>query len=132
MELKNLKYEVEGKVGILTVNRPKVLNALNAETVREIIDTVSRLKEEGDISVLVVTGEGEKAFVAGADINEFVGQGVKEGFEFSRSFQEMTSSLEKMGIPTIAMVNGLALGGGCEIALACSIRVLSEQGHEMQ
>jgi len=126
MEFNNLKYEVEGKVGILTFNRPKVLNALNGETVREIIKAVSQIKEEGNVSVLAMTGEGEKAFVAGADINEFVGQGVKEGFEFSRSFQEMTSSIEKIGIPTIAMVNGLALGGGCEIALACSLRVLSQ------
>jgi len=126
MEFNNLKYEKEGKVGILTVNRPKVLNALNKETVKEIKEAARHVKEAGEVNVLVITGEGDKAFVAGADISEFVDLGLKDGFDFSRNFQEMTNVVENLGIPVIAMVNGLALGGGCELALACTFRILSE------
>lgn len=126
MQFNNLKYEKEGKVGILTVNRPKVLNALNKETVKEIKEAARQVKEAGEVNVLVITGEGDKAFVAGADISEFVDLGLKDGFDFSRNFQEMTNVVENLGIPVIAMVNGLALGGGCELALACTFRILSE------
>ncbi|MBW1996440.1 MAG: enoyl-CoA hydratase/isomerase family protein [Deltaproteobacteria bacterium] len=126
MEFSNLKYEREGKVGILTVNRPKVLNALNKETVKEIREAALKIKEAGDVNVLIITGEGDKAFIAGADISEFKDLGLREGFDFSRNFQEMTNVIENLGIPVIAMVNGLALGGGCEVALACTLRILSE------
>ena len=126
MELKNLKYDVEGDIGILTVNRPKAMNALNRETVDEITQSVNQIKEEGNTRVLILTGEGEKAFVAGADISEFREVGLKEGFDFSRRLQAMNDNIEKMGIPVIAMLNGLALGGGCELALACTLRIISE------
>ncbi len=114
------------KRGILTINRPDKLNALNTETVSEIGNAMDLVKKEDNTKVLVLTGAGNKAFMAGADISEFVDLGIKEGFEFSRNIQAMTRKVENMGKPVVAMVNGLALGGGCELALACTVRILSE------
>ena len=126
MELKNLIYEVKENVGILTVNRPKFLNALNRETLSEMRTLLKKIKEENSVRVLIITGSGEKAFIAGADITEFETMGLADSFEFSRYGQALTLELETLGIPTIAAVNGLALGGGFEVALACNLRVASE------
>lgn len=127
MEYKNLKYKEKDGVGILTINRPDKLNALNSETIGELGAFINKLKSEGSIRVLVITGAGERAFVAGADIGEFTKLGLGEGFDFSRNFQLVTLDLERMNIPVIGAINGLALGGGCELALACHVRILSEK-----
>ena len=127
MEFKNLTYEVREKIGILTVNRPKLLNALNRETITEMRALLMKIKEENSVRVLIVTGSGEKAFIAGADITEIETMGLSDSFEFSRFGQALTLELETLGIPTIAAVNGLALGGGFEVVLACTLRIASER-----
>jgi len=127
MEYKNLKYEEKDEVGILTINRPDKLNALNAETIGELGTFLSNVKTKGSIRVLVVTGAGERAFVAGADVGEFTKLGLGGAFDFSRNLQRVTLDLERMNIPVIGAINGLALGGGCELALSCHVRILSEK-----
>jgi len=126
MEYRNVTFEIKDEIGVLTINRPKVMNALNAATMSEITHAVNRVKKEKEVRSLIITGAGEKAFIAGADINEFVDLGLKEGYDFCRSGHDMLRELESLGIPTIAAVNGLALGGGCELAMACTFRILSE------
>ncbi|MBU2497948.1 MAG: enoyl-CoA hydratase/isomerase family protein [Proteobacteria bacterium] len=126
MDYRNIIYEVKDKVGYLTVNRPKRLNALNVEALQEIGDALAGAKSDEQVRVIVLTGAGDKAFVAGADITEFEGVGLKEGYDFARRGQKLTQDLEGLGKPSIAAVNGLALGGGCELALACTFRILSE------
>lgn len=127
MEYKYLKYEKKNGVGILTIDRPKKLNALNSEIVGELGAILNDIKSEGSIRALVLTGSGGRAFVAGADIGELTALGLGDGFEFSRNFQIVTLALERMNIPVIGAINGLALGGGCELALACHVRILSEK-----
>jgi len=119
-------YEEREGIGFLTVNRPSKLNALNAHTINEIKDALQKFKEDDSVRVVILTGAGEKAFVAGADIDEIEPIGLKDGLEFSRNGQGMNRCLEELGKPSIAAVNGLALGGGCELALACTFRILSE------
>ena len=126
MDYKNVKFREENGIGVLTINRPKALNALNAETIEEIRAVLSGVKENSGVRVLIVTGAGEKAFVAGADIAEIKDLGLKDGFDFLGRGHQMNRDIETLGIPTIAAVNGLALGGGCELALSCSLRVVSE------
>jgi len=126
MGYKNVDYRIEDNVGILTIDRPKALNALNAETIREIRLVLDEVKKNQEIRVLIITGGGEKAFVAGADIGEIKELGLKDGFDFLRRGHQMNHDIETLGIPTIAAINGLALGGGCELALSCSLRVVSE------
>jgi enoyl-CoA hydratase len=126
MDYKNIIYEVKDSVGYLTVNRPKRLNALNIESIQEIGDVLAGAKNDDRVRVIIVTGAGDKAFVAGADISEFEGVGLDKGFDFARRGQKLTQDLEGLGKPSIAAVNGLALGGGCELALACTFRILSE------
>jgi len=127
MEFKNLIYEIKDKIGILTLNRPKLLNALNHETLFEMNTLLRQIKEEHNVGVLIMTGSGEKAFIAGADISEIEAMGLADSFEFSRYGQTVTCELETLGIPTIAAVNGLALGGGFEFALACNLRIAAEK-----
>lgn len=127
MEYQNIIFEVKEGIGLLTINQPKKLNALNAATVDEIMDVVGRVKADEKIRVLIITGAGDKAFVAGADVSEFVNIGLKEGYDFTRKGHQMNRGLEWLGIPTIAAVNGLALGGGCELAMACTFRIVSEK-----
>ncbi len=126
MEYDGIIYEKRENVGFLTINRPTKLNALNAHTIDEIKDALQKFKEDDDVRAVILTGAGEKAFVAGADIDEIEPIGLKEGFDFARNGQGMNSCLEELGKPSIAAVNGLALGGGCELALACTFRILSE------
>lgn len=126
MDYKNIIYEVRENIGFLTIDRPKRLNALNGEAIEEIGDVLAKAKTDDEIRVVIVTGSGEKAFVAGADITEFEDIGLKDGFNFSRKGQGMNHDLEELGKPSIAAVNGLALGGGCELALSCTFRILSE------
>jgi enoyl-CoA hydratase len=123
---KTLIYEKKDGVGKLTFNRPEKLNALSNELIEELSRFIDEAENDGDLRVLVVTGAGEKAFVAGADIQELVSRDALAGRKVSRARQEVFSRIESLPVPTIAAVNGYALGGGLELALACSIRLCSE------
>ena len=126
MAYENLLYEVKDQIGYITFNRPKVLNALNRKTVEELDDCIIRAHGDDAVRALILTGAGEKAFVAGADINELAQRTPVDGKEFSLFGQEIFHRLETMGKPSIAAINGFALGGGCELALACTMRIASK------
>ncbi len=126
MEFNNLLVEIENNIAIVKVNRPEKLNALNTETVEELDRAFSQLNEDRNIFVIILTGSGEKAFVAGADISELNKLDEQSAKKFSEYGQNVFSRIEKMEKPVIAAVNGYALGGGCEIALACNIRLASD------
>lgn len=126
MEFKNIVYKTEGSIGILTINRPKALNALNTETVTEISACVAQIKADPTVKVLIVTGDGAKSFVAGADIVEMSTKNPVEGRNFGKLAQQAFTDIENLPQPVIAAVNGYALGGGCELACACDFRYASE------
>ncbi|OGP62314.1 MAG: hypothetical protein A2170_15325 [Deltaproteobacteria bacterium RBG_13_53_10] len=126
MEYKNVLLSFEGEIGILTINRPKALNALNMETLKEIRLAIQEAKDHLELKVLVVTGAGEKAFVAGADIMEMKGMNSLQALEFSKLGHTTLKMLEEFDRPVIGAVNGFALGGGTEIALACDFVYASE------
>lgn len=119
-----LKIDVAGSIATVTVSRPKAMNALNTQFFREMDQWVAEVKTRDDVKVMIVTGEG-KAFVAGADIAEMVDMSQDQAREFSRTGQNTFRSLELLDIPVIAAINGFALGGGCEFAMACDIRIAS-------
>jgi enoyl-CoA hydratase len=123
MAYDNLLFEVSDKIARVTFNRPNVLNALNRKTMDELGDCLKKVRADDDIRVLILTGAGEKAFVAGADINELSQQTPVNGREFTLYGQEIFHRLETLGKPVIAAINGFALGGGCELALACTLRI---------
>ncbi len=123
MAYENLLYEKKDQIGYLTFNRPKVLNALNRKTMEELGDVLARARDDAEVRVLILTGAGEKAFVAGADINELAQRTPVDGKDFSIFGQEVFRMLETLGKPSIAAINGFALGGGCEMALACTVRI---------
>lgn len=123
---KNLKIEIEGPVAIITLSRPEVHNALNAETKAELASLLQVLNEDSKVRVIIITGAGEKAFCAGADINELKGLTPLEGLERVATGQALSKQIEALDKPVIAAINGYALGGGCELALACDIRIASE------
>jgi len=125
MSYENLLYEKKDAIAYITFNRPKVLNALNRKTVEELHLVLSDARDDASVRVLILTGSGEKAFVAGADINELAQQTPVNGKEFSLFGQSVFHLLETMGKPSICAINGFALGGGCELALCCSIRLAS-------
>ena len=127
MAYENLLFEVRDGVGVLTLNRPKALNALNARTVGEIDAVLQREALDPAVKALVVTGAGEKAFVAGADISEMNGLTPDQGRAFAAAGQRAFARLEALPIATIAAVNGFALGGGSELALACDLVYASEK-----
>lgn len=122
-----LIYEKKGPVGLLTVHRPEKLNALSNRLISELRTLLSEIEGDEDLRALVLTGAGDKAFVAGADIGELVERDAVLGSKVSRERQDVFSRLENLSVPTIAAVNGYALGGGLELALACSIRICSEK-----
>jgi enoyl-CoA hydratase len=126
MSYENLLYEKKDGIAYITFNRPKVLNALNRKTVEELQQVLLAAKEDASVRVLILTGSGEKAFVAGADINELAQQTPVNGKEFSLFGQSVFHLVEAMGKPSICAINGFALGGGCELALCCSIRLASK------
>jgi enoyl-CoA hydratase/carnithine racemase len=126
MSYENLLYEKRDRIGFVTFNRPKVLNALNRKTMEELERILVDARADDDVRVLILTGAGEKAFVAGADINELAVQKPVGGIETALFGQSVLHRLETLGKPSIAAVNGLALGGGCELALACTIRLASK------
>lgn len=125
-QFENLKFEIKGAIAYITVNRPKVLNALNTATIAELHAAFSAVRDENEIRVAILTGEGEKAFIAGADINELAAQGPVQAKEYALRGQAAFDLIENCGKPVIACVNGFALGGGCELAMACTLRLASE------
>jgi enoyl-CoA hydratase len=126
MNFDNLVLERDGGVAILTVSRPKVLNALNMQTLDELRRAVLELKHDAAVRAVILTGAGEKSFVAGADINELATQTPTTGREHAIAGQHVLDLIEHLGKPVIAAINGYALGGGCELAMACTIRIASE------
>ncbi len=124
--MNNLILEVEAPIAVLKISRPKALNALNSETLDELDQVLSEIESNDDIKVLILTGDGEKAFVAGADIAEMVNFTAAEGRAFGMRAAGPFFKLQNMRQATIAAVNGFALGGGCEICMACDIRIASD------
>ena len=126
MEYQNLIYSQSSGIATVTINRPTKLNALNSGTINELKTVFTSIKKDDDVNIVILTGAGEKAFVAGADIAELNQLDVISGKEFAEKGQEVFDLIENLGKPVIAAVNGFALGGGCELALACHIRIASE------
>ncbi len=124
-EFENLKYRKESHLGILTLSRPKFLNALNSALLVELGQAIDMISDDSEIHVLIITGDG-KSFVAGADINEMKNYNSEQGRAWGELGSSVFKKIDEMKIPTIAAVNGFALGGGCELALACDIRIASE------
>jgi enoyl-CoA hydratase len=121
-----LLVERDDAVAIVTINRPKVLNALNAQTIDELDQVMRELQRSDDVRAVVLTGAGEKSFVAGADINELAVLSPAEGQRHGRRGQAVFDLIEHLGKPVIAAINGFALGGGCELAMACTIRIAAD------
>ena len=126
MAYENILLEKKSSIAYVTVNRPKVLNALNMATMEELRSAFHDIKSDANIRVAMLTGSGEKAFIAGADISELAKQDAITGKEYTHRGQSVLSLIENLGKPVIACINGFALGGGCEIALACTMRLASE------
>lgn len=126
MAYQNIIVETENRIGIIEINRPKKLNALNQDTIAELHQAFDQLDKDSETRVIIITGSGEKAFVAGADISEFADFGPDKGRELSLQGQhKLFDFIENLGTPVIAAINGFALGGGLELAMACHIRVAS-------
>lgn len=121
MGFETIRIDIEGGVATVTLNRPQQLNALNRQMFRELDEAFEEVTVDPAARVLVITGTGDRAFAAGADIREFVGMGPVAALDFSRNAQRIFRKLETMPKPTIAAVNGFALGGGCELMMACDI-----------
>jgi enoyl-CoA hydratase len=127
MPLESIRWKAEEGVGIATFDRPKALNALNTQTVRELAELLGAVEADASLRALILTGGGEKAFVAGADIAEMSALTPLEARHFAEMGQRTLERLEALSIPTIAAVNGFALGGGCELAMACDLIYASER-----
>jgi enoyl-CoA hydratase len=127
MNYENIYIEEEGKIATITIDRPKKLNALNKATIEELHNAFKELDEDQEIKVIIITGSGEKAFVAGADISEFANFSVKQGGRLAAKGQELLFSfVANLRTPVIGAINGFALGGGLELAMACHFRVASD------
>jgi enoyl-CoA hydratase len=126
MACENLIVERDGAVFVVTINRPAVLNALNRATLADLDACMAELGRDDDARAIVLTGAGDKAFVAGADINELATLSPAEGREYAIRGQRVFDAIERLGKPVVAAVNGFALGGGCELAMACTLRLASE------
>lgn len=122
----NILFEKKNCIGYVTVNRPTKLNALNRSVMKELDHAFTAIAEDAEIRAAILTGAGEKAFVAGADIGELSTQTSVEGKEFSLWGQAVLNRIENLGKPVIAAINGFALGGGCELSMACTVRIASE------
>ena len=127
MSFENIIYEEDGNVAIIKFNRPKALNAINPAVLAEVGQVLDKIEAEGTMKVLVLTGEGEKAFIAGADIGHMANFGPLQGRQFALDGQALLFRLEALPIPIIACVNGFALGGGTEMAMACDFIYASEK-----
>ena len=127
MNFENILVTIENNIGQITINRPSKLNALNVATIQELHNAFKNLESKEEVCVIIITGEGEKAFVAGADISEFAHFSVEEGAQLAAQGQELLFDfVENLKTPVIAAVNGFALGGGLELAMACHFRVASD------
>jgi len=126
MSYNNILFEYKNGITTITINRPNKLNALNKDTIQELHDAFNDANEDSDTKVIILTGNGEKAFVAGADISEFADFNVKEGGKLAAQGQDLLFNfVENLSTPVIAAINGFALGGGLELAMACHFRVAS-------
>ena len=132
MELNNVILEKEGHLAIVTINRPKALNALNSETLNDLNTVIDNLEKDRNIYAVILTGSGEKSFVAGADIAEMKDLNEAEGKAFGTLGNNVFRRLENLDKPVIAAISGFALGGGCELAMACDIRIASEKARFAQ
>lgn len=126
MEYSTLLYSVDNGVGVITINRPKALNALNGAVMADFTDLLPKIAVDPEVKVLIITGSGEKSFVAGADITEMQTMSAIEGRNWGKLGQGVFDKIEKLPQPVIAAVNGFALGGGCELSMACDIRIAAE------
>lgn len=126
MSFENILVEREGAVTTITLNRPKVLNALNAQTLDELTTAFEAVAADAETRVVILTGAGDKSFVAGADINELAVQTPVGGRDHARRGQRLFDRIERLGKPVVAAVNGFALGGGCELAMACTMRIAAD------
>jgi len=126
MSYENILFEIKNHTALITINRPDKLNALNGQTINELDEVFESIKNNSEIFIVVITGSGEKAFVAGADIAELNKLDIMSAKEFSEKGNRVFRAIETLDKPVIAAVNGFALGGGCELALACHIRFASE------
>lgn len=124
-KFKTIQVEIKEMKAFVTIHRPKAMNALNQTVIMELYDCMITLNNDPEVRAVILTGAGEKAFVAGADISEFPNMGTEEARDFARLGQQVFRFIEKMNKPVIAAVNGFALGGGCELAMACDIRIAS-------
>jgi enoyl-CoA hydratase len=125
MSYENILFETEGTISRITFNRPKVMNALNAQTLKELAHALDAVRDDESVRLLILTGSGDKAFVAGADINELAQMKAMQAKDVAFYGQQVFARLETLGKPSIAMINGFALGGGLELALACTLRTAS-------
>jgi enoyl-CoA hydratase len=126
MEFKNTFYEKSDGIATITINRPQALNALNEETIREIMARLKDATEDENVKAIIITGAGDRAFSAGADLNMMRNVNPVKAVELSRLGQQLCDQIEALGKPVIAAINGYALGGGLELAMACDLRVASE------
>jgi enoyl-CoA hydratase len=126
MAFENILIERDGATAIITINRPKVLNALNTQTLDELRRAMLEIKQDEGVRVVILTGAGERSFVAGADINELAVQTAACGREHALAGQHVFDLIENLGKPVIAAINGFALGGGCELAMACTLRLAAD------
>src|SRR5437868_4688308 len=126
MTFSNILAEKKNSIAYVTVNRPKVLNALNMATMEELRAAFHEIKNDASVRVVIFTGAGEKAFIAGADISELAKHDAVSGKEYTHRGQSVLNLIENLGKPVIACINGFALGGGCEIAMACTMRLASD------
>jgi enoyl-CoA hydratase len=126
MTFENILAATENRILTITVNRPDKLNALNKKTVAEIGLAIKNAESDNDVKAIIITGSGQKSFVAGADITEFVGLTVEQGKQLAKAGQDVFRSIETCSKPVLAAVNGFALGGGCELSMACHLRIASE------
>src|SRR6266496_2994418 len=126
MNFSNILFEKKNAIAYVTVNRPKVLNALNMATMEELRAAFHDIKNDAGVRVVILTGAGEKAFIAGADIGELAKHDAVSGKEYTHRGQSVLNLIENLGKPVIACINGFALGGGCEIAMAGTMRLATE------
>ncbi len=126
MTFENLLTTAENGIMTITINRPDKLNALNKKTVKEIGQAIKNAESDTTVKAIIITGSGQKSFVAGADISEFVGLSIEQGKALAQAGQNVFRSIETCSKPVVAAVNGFALGGGCELSMACHIRIASE------
>ena len=126
MSFETLLVERDGAIAVVTINRPKVLNALNSQTISELGRAMHELQQDDGVRAIILTGAGEKSFVAGADIKELAVLSPAGAQRHARTGQAVFDAIERLGKPVVAAINGFALGGGCELAMACTMRIAAD------